>query len=348
MTRFLSLIVARNKEFYRDKGVLAWNFLFPFLVIVGFSFAFSRDNQEVFKVALHGPVGRTESEKLAAGTPGLADFLETRNIAWVPVATLDDATAKLRRHAFDLVVSDEGGQAHYWVNRSSPKGYLTEKLLLGAFASHGTPAPRRETVEGREIRYVDWLIAGLLAMNMMFSALFGVGYNLVRYRKTGVLKRLKATPLGAFEFLTAQVVSRLLIIAVSSAIIYVGCNLAVRFTMLGSYLDLTIVLMSGAICLISLGLLVAARIASEEFAGGLLNLISWPMIFLSGVWFSLEGAAPWVKKVALVFPLTHVIDGARAIMTEGATLAQVMPHVGALLGMGTVFLVVGAATFRWQ
>jgi ABC-type multidrug transport system permease subunit len=220
---------------------------------------------------------------------------------------------------------------------------LTEQILIGL-----SPGLERENVSGRAIRYVDWLIAGLLAMNMMFSALFGVGYTIVRYRKTGVLKRLKATPLTSAEFLLAQVGSRMLLLISTSVLVYTGTHALVHFRMQGSYIDLFVVLAMGAFCLISLGLLVAARIASEEFAGGLLNLISWPMIFLSGVWFSLDGAHPLVRKFAAIFPLTHVIDAARAIMTEGAGLVQVAPQLWTLVGLSLLFLIIGAWTFRWE
>jgi ABC-2 type transport system permease protein len=195
---------------------------------------------------------------------------------------------------------------------------------------------------------VDWLISGLLAMNMMFSALFGVGYTLVRYRKNGVLKRLKATPLKSYEFLIAQVFSRLLLITITSTLVYFGAHSLIHFQMLGSYGSLFVIMIAGAICLISLGLLIASRIKSEEFAGGLVNLLSWPMMFFSGVWFSLEGMHPTVKAIAQIFPLTHVIDAARAVMTEGATLAQVSHHIVVLMVMSVVFLVLGSLNFKWD
>ena len=100
--------------------------------------------------------------------------------------------------------------------------------------------------------------------------------------------------------------------------------------------------------MISIGLLIAARTASEEFAGGILNLISWPMMFLSGVWFSLEGIHPWFQKLALVFPLTHLIDGARAIMLDGAGFLEILPYLITLSVMSAILLAIGAYTFRWE
>jgi len=327
---------ARNREYIRDRSAMAWNFLFPVLVVLGFAYAFSGNDQPMFKVGVMIPSGKTLSALKVEHS-----FLETPQIQWVELAESQtmDAQKQLARHGYDLLWSP----THYWVNPSSPKGQVLQKLLLAL-----PQPPLRQEITGEPIRYVDWLISGLLAMNMMFSALFGVGYTIVRYRKTGVLKRLKATPLSAAEFLLAQVGSRMLLMISVSSIVYAGTHLLVHFRMQGSYWDLALVLALGSFCLISLGLLVAARISSEEFAGGLLNLISWPMIFLSGVWFSLDGAHPWVKKIAAIFPLTHVIDAARAIMTEGATLMQVAPHLWALAGLSAVFLMLGAWTFRWE
>jgi ABC-2 type transport system permease protein len=185
-------------------------------------------------------------------------------------------------------------------------------------------------------------------MNMMFSCLFGVGFVIVRYRKNGFLKRLKATPLGAFNFLFAQLVSRLLLIMVITIVVYAGCNLFIDFNMQGSYWALLVVATLGAMCMIAIGLLIAARTASEEFAGGILNAVTWPMMLLSGAWFSLEGTHAWVRNLAQIFPLTHMIDATRAIMNEGATLSQVMPHVWVITVMGIVFMAIGALVFKWE
>jgi ABC-2 type transport system permease protein len=206
----------------------------------------------------------------------------------------------------------------------------------------------KQVVSGRVIRYIDWVIPGILSMNMMFSALFGVGYVIVRYRKNGMLKRLKATPVTAFEYLTAQVVSRLMLIMIVTAFVFFGTNYFLHFAMYGSYFSLFFVFALGAVSMISLGLLIAARIKSEETAGGLLNMISWPMMFLSGVWFSLEGASPVMQKIAEIFPLTHVTAAARAIMVEGAGLMDVTYHIGVLVLESIVFLIIGAWAFRWD
>ncbi len=328
--RFLAILRARNKEFWRDRAALAWNLIFPIMIIGGFAVAFSGDGPDLYKVGIATMEG---GEKL--------HFEETRYIQFLPVTELSAAITKVERHQLDMLISPSTRQ--FWINDSSPAGYLLERLLKGSDGGF-----TREAVTGEGIRYVDWLISGILAMNLMFSALFGVGFVIVRYRKNGMLKRIKATPVTAFEFIAAQVVSRMWLLLSVSVLVFILADLVLDFRMYGSYLDLLIVFTLGAICLISLGLLIAARLASEELAGGLLNAISWPMMFLSGVWFSLEGVNPWLVKLAQILPLTHVINGARAIMIDGASLVDILPNLTALVVMTVVFLTVAACTFRWE
>jgi len=331
--RFISVLKARDREFVRDRSALAWNIIFPLLIIIGFAFAFTGDELDQYKV---GVIYQPDIEKIS--------FYTTEYIHFIELVELDkaDSINKVKRHQLDMLLDDENKR--YWVNDSSPSGYMLEKVLAGS----GGADYRKQLVQGQQIRYVDWLIPGVLGMNMMFSALFGVGYVVVRYRKNGVLKRLKATPLSALEFLAAQVVSRLWLIMAITTAVYIGCDLLIGFSMLGSYLSLFLVYALGAFSMISMGLIVAARVKSEEMAGGLLNMMSWPMMFLSGVWFSLEGLHPWVQKLALIFPLTHITQAARVIMLDGAGLIAVLPNLAALFVMSIIFLLLGVLLFRWE
>ena len=327
--RFFAVIKARNIEFFRDRSSLGWNLLFPILILVGLSFIFSGDGKAVYKV------GVLNSEFVQS------TFMETRYVEFIDYEDSTLATLKLEQHAIDFIV--DFSEEAYWVNQGSPNSYLIEKIFIGQH----TDFKRLETT-GKKIRYVDWILPGILGMNMMFSCLFGVGYVIVRYRKNSVLKRLKATPLSAFEFVSAQLVSRIFIVMFMSSVVYIGCNFFFDFYMLGNYFALFVIAVLGAISLISLGLLVASRSKSEELIGGLLNLSSWPMMLLSGVWFSLEGAPNAVKIIADFLPLTHLVAGARKVITEGATLTDISYHVMALLIMSTVCLALGSYLFSWN
>ncbi|MDP4983175.1 ABC transporter permease [Pseudoalteromonas tunicata] len=326
--RFLAVFKARNYEFFRDRSALGWNIMFPILLLVGFAFIFSGDGKSLYKIGILGekPVNA---------------FTQLQHVEFVAYQQVDVAEQKLRQHKLDLLV--DFNAARYWVNDSSANGYMAEKLLLASETKLV-----KQVITGKEIRYLDWVVPGILGMNMMFSCLFGIGYVIVRYRKNSVLKRLHATPLKPIEFLTAQICSRLFIILLLSSVIFIGCNVMFDFYMVGSYFDLFIITLLGAFSLIALGLLVAARSESEEFTGGMLNLTSWPMMMLSGVWFSLEGSPGFIQTIAQFFPLTHLLEGARQIMLEGASLWQIKQQVLALFVMSVVFLVLGAWLFRWQ
>lgn len=334
--RIYALFVARNIEFFRDKAALTWSVLLPVLIIFVFAYAFTDENPEKFKVAI---VAAEQSN------PPTDEFRSTRYVKFIEIEDIDANLRKIERHQIDMLF--DANTRRYWINQTSPNGYIVEKLLIAAFAGSDQQL-RQNLVQGDEVRYLDWVIPGVIAMNMMWGALFGIGYVIVRYRKMGVLKRLRATPVTSVEFLSAQIMSRLWLLLVVNVLIYIGMDFFVDFRMDGSYLDLFIVFTLGCICLICCGLVIAARISSEEVANGLLNLISWPMMFLSGIWFSLEGAHPWMQKFALILPLTHVTAAARAIMIDGASLAQVADHLLVLGVTSIVLLVIGAKIFRWE
>jgi ABC-type multidrug transport system permease subunit len=267
----------------------------------------------------------------------------------VDFADREAAFERLSRHKLDMIIERSGLPLRYWVNEDSPPGRLAEALLLQALAAGDEPRElaERGTVSGRRIDYIDWLFPGILAMNMMFSALFGVGYVIVRYRKNGMLKRLKATPITAMEYLSSQIASRLAVILFSGGIVFAACDLLFGFENEGSYLALAFVYLLGAASIIALGVLIASRSASEEFAGGMLNIVSWPMMFLSEVWFSLEGASPWVRAVSQAFPLTHVTRSMRLIMNEVATMVSLWPHVLMLVLTTAACLAVASMLFKW-
>lgn len=308
----------------------------PVLIVAGFAITFTSDFSDQYKV---GVINLSNLER--SSIVNLNTFLATKYIEFLDVKETERAKIKVQRHQLDMLIDPKG--QNYWINEESPNGYLVEKILLASANDY-----QKETVSGKEIRYVDWVIPGILAMNMMFSALFGVGYVIVRYRKNGMLKRLKATPLTAFEYLSVQIVSRLLLIMAITIFVFYGTNIFIGYAMYGSHLSLFLVFALGAISLISLSLIIAARTTSEEMAGGLLNLFSWPMMFLSGVWFSLEGTNPLVQQFAEFLPLTHVTAAARAIMIDGAGLIDVSYHLIILIVQSVLFLAIGAYTFRWE
>jgi ABC-2 type transport system permease protein len=345
--RLWVIFKARNREYFRDRAAFGWNFLFPFLIIAGFGLIFGGKEFSEYKVGVFPLAGHSRPAESLRVAPS---FGETRYLQFVPIESLEEGLAKLNRHKIDFLVKNDPVSRDYWVNEASPKGYIIERLFNDSLrASDGLPpAGRKNAVQGARIRYIDWLFPGILGMNMMFSALWGVGYVVVRYRKNGVLKRLKATPLTALEYLGAQVLSRVFLLMFSLVVVWVGCDLIFDFQVAGRYLDLLLTFLVGGLSLTAVGVLMASRGVSEEFTSGVLNFITWPMMFLSEVWFSLEGAPRWVWGLAQVFPLTHLISAVRKIMNDGADLVAVRLELAVMLAISAACLALGARLFSWN
>lgn len=330
MKRFFAIFKARNLEFFRDRGTVFWNILFPVLLILGFSFAFSNQEQPLFKI---GIISKPEKK---------IDFLDYKYLNIISYDDQELAFTKLRHHQIDMILDPQSNV--YYINELSSGSYISEKLLSGSNSDEW----EKQTVIGKPIRYIDWVVPGILGMNIMFSCLIGVGFIIVRYRKNGVLKRFKATPISAFEFILAQVFSRFSIMLIITLIIYTGCNFIFNFVMEGSYLVLLLLAVMGIICMISMGLMIASRFKSEELAGGIMNVSAWPMMIFSGVWFSLEGSPKSLQIISQFLPLTHFVGGAREVMLDGAGLTDVLDHIGILAVMTAFFILIGTATFKWE
>ena len=165
----------------------------------------------------------------AVASDSLPELLEFPGIETIS-SDRSKALDRLSRQQTDLVVEVVGDSVRYWVNGNSASGAILELLLK---YTESRSLERGET-DGEAIRYVDWVVPGILGMNMMYSALWGVGYVVVRYRQSGYLRRLRATPLTKFEFLSAQVLSRLLVTLTASTIVFVGTNLILDYKMVGS------------------------------------------------------------------------------------------------------------------
>jgi ABC-type multidrug transport system permease subunit len=335
--RLFAVWHARNLEFLRDRSTLVFNFVLPLALVVAFAVIFGGQPRNLIAIGVIAASGATLDA-------GLHPFLGTRYVDFdrVEALGLDAAIRAVERHQTDLLL-DLRGVPRYWVNADSPKGYLAEKLLL-----ESARGAIRQPVSGAAVAYVDWLLPGILGMNMMFSCLFGVGYVVVRYRKSGFLRRLSATPVTALEFGAAQILSRLALTISVTTLVYAVLALLVPFRNDGSALLLLATALLGATCMISLGFMVAARFSSEELANGVINLVSWPMMLLSGVWYSLEGAPPWLRTAAEALPLTQMLHAARAIMLDGAGVLDILPRLATLLAMTAVFLGIAAAGFRWR
>jgi ABC-type multidrug transport system permease subunit len=372
--QFAAMFKARTMEFVRDRGTLLWNVAMPIFLVFGFAFA-TNGPDKLFKVGVMAPAGVKPAAALAqSGLGQLSQDEQVSLVRYDPAKIpLPAALKKLSQHQLEMLV--DPSTHRYWVNPESSKSRLLLRIysLPQTVAAQGlTPIAGNAALAGnsgdaanaanasplsgytqglsggKAVRYVDWLVPGAIGMNMLFSCLFGVGFVIVRYRKNGVLKRFKATPVSALNFVLAQGASRFVIVLITAVIVYAGTNIFLHFTMNGSYLLLVLVTALAIISMISLGLVFASRFKSEELANGLMNLATFPMLLLSGVFFSLEGAPEFLRGISWALPLTHFTDAAREIMLDGAGILTVAPHLLFLGGVSVIFLLIAARLFKWE
>jgi len=339
--RIWTIFIARTKEFYRDRSALGWNVIFPILIIVGFTVVFRSDSSPILKVGVVA-LAEKPAENVISNKQ-FNEFLKIKYINFIKFNSKEKAIGSLQKFKIDMVI--DSNSKTYWINESSPNGYLAEQLLKGA--QNKSSVFKKQSFYNKGIQYVEWLFPGILGMNAMFNSLYGVGYVLVMYRKNGILKRFSVAPVRPFEFLSAQILSRMFVVLATTVVVYVGTVLLYGFKCKGSLFTLFVLFALGSFCMISLGLLIASRSDSQEFADGVINIITWPMMFLSEVWFSLEGSRPWVQKVSQFLPLTHIVDGARMVMNEGATLLDMQFQIVYLVAVSLLFLFLGSLLFRW-
>ncbi|WOT06750.1 ABC transporter permease [Shewanella youngdeokensis] len=327
MNALFALISARNTEFFRDKSALGWSLLFPIAIIIALVLVFDDDNPSLYQLGVYGV------------TEEITQLQTLKHIEIIHYDDLAQAQHKVARHLVDGLISGDT----YWVNPDSAQGYILEQVILSKL-----PQLQTKPITGDAVRHVEWILPGIIGMNMMFSALYGVGYVVVRYRRTGVLKRLQVTPLGAWQFLASQLISRLGATVLSSILVFVVIAVLFDIQPQGNIALLVLNTVLGSAAMISIGLLVASRTRSDELCNGLLNILSWPMMFLSGIWFSLEGAKPWVRFMADCLPLTHMNDANRAVIIDGAGLLDISDHLLFLVAIICICLGIASRTFSWD
>lgn len=336
----VELTIVRVKEFVRETEALFWVFGFPLLMTVALGFAFRDSGPE--KV----PVGVVQSPAAAQQLQALASSpaLQPR------IYTAQEGRAELRRGNISLLV--EGTPPVYRYDPGRPEARTArlevDDALQIAAGRKSAFEPREERVAEQGARYVDFLVPGLLGMNLMGTGMWGVGFVVVNARMKKLLKRLVATPMKKSDYLVSHFLSRILFLVLEVATLVVFAWLAFDVRIHGSWILFVAICFLGAMAFAGLGILVASRARTIEAVSGLMNLVMVPMWICSGVFFSYErfpdAALPFIRAL----PLTALNDALRAVMNDGLGLTAVAPMLINLSIWAVVTYVVGLRIFRWQ
>jgi ABC-type multidrug transport system permease subunit len=342
---YLQLIMAREKEMWREPEVIFWVFVFPILLALGLGIAFRNKPAEVNRVAIVAGPGAARAFELLEASP------QKRSVR---AQVLPEAAAlnQFRLGKCDLVVIPEvDGALEYRYDPARPESVLARATVndaLQAAAGRKDPLATSEKASSEPgARYIDFLIPGLLGMNLMNSGMWGIGFALVEMRQRKLLKRYVATPMRRSDFLLALASSRLVLMLIELALLLGFGVLAFHMRLLGSWASVILISAVGALCFGGLGLLTASRAQKIETVSGLINVVMMPMWLLSGVFFSYERFPAILLPLIKALPLTALNDALRATILEGASLAAQGTRLLVLLLWGGVSYLLALRWFRW-
>jgi ABC-type multidrug transport system permease subunit len=353
------LTLVRFLEFLREPEALFWVFIFPVLLAAGLGLAFRNRPPDVLKIA--------------AVTPHLAAALKQEkllDVQWLSVAAAERA---LREGKVALVATPDPrilrgdvsglsgetpGAVHelvgvvYEYDDTNPEGRTARMLADRAIQR---AAGRVDVVESNDrmlrepgSRYIDFLIPGLLGMNLMGGSIWGLGFTIVDARRKKLIKRLVATPMPRHYYLLSFALSRLIMLVLEVVVLLGFGALVFHVPVRGSLADMGVLCVLGSMSFGAIGLLIASRVQTIEAANGLMNLVMLPMWIVSGVFFSAQRFPDLLQPVIKVLPLTAIIDALRANMLQGAGFAQLAPQMAILGCWMVVCFTLALRIFRWR
>ena len=341
----VELTLARFREFLREPEAVFWVFAFPVIMTCALGIAFrSRGEEPVI-------VGIVEQPGEQAGADALAQALDAAGGFTVRRIAPEDLDRAVRDGRAPVVVVP-GTPPAYRFDAARAESQVArlavDRALQRAAGRTDAFTPVEEPVRIVGSRYIDWLVPGLLGMNIMGTGLWGVGFAIVHARTKKLLKRLVATPMSKAHYLLSHVLSRFLFLALEVVVIVGFAWIFFDVAVHGALWALAAIAILGGLSFGGLGLLLASRVKTIEAVSGLMNLVMLPMWVLSGVFFASTNFPEAMQPLIKVLPLTALNDALRAIVNEGLALTAVTREIAILTTWGLVSFLLSLKLFRWQ
>jgi ABC-2 type transport system permease protein len=335
----VQLTLVRIREFAREPEAIFWVFVFPILLAAGLGIAFRNRPADVLPVA--------------CTTPQLANALSREKLLSVRRMSEAEAEQALRTGKVTLLASPgTGGTVVYRYDDTNPDGRaartLADSAIQRAAGRKDPVATRDRLVSERGSRYIDYLIPGLVGMNLMGSAIWGMGYAIVDARRKKLMKRLVATPMPRSYYLLSFLLSRLGLLVAEVGVLVGFGYFAFGVPLRGSIVSLAALCVLGSLAFSAVGLLLASRARTIEAASGLMNVVMMPMWIVSGVFFSPDRFPAIVRPAIKALPLTAAIDALRANMLQGSSLYHLAPQIGVLAAWTVGCFALAMKLFRWR
>jgi ABC-2 type transport system permease protein len=335
------LTLARMREFYREPEAVFWVFGFPIVLAFALGIAFREHGPTELKVAVLRSPGDSALRKAFDDSKALSAIV----LDW------DEATAQLRSGRVALLVLPGDPIVYrYDPERSDSRLARLEADEVVRQSVEGPDARRvrDESVTGRGSRYIEFLIPGLLGMNLMGSGLWGVGFSVVQARTKKLLKRFMATPMRRSHYLASFILSRLIFLFVEVAALVGFARWIFDVRVAGSMGSMAFIAILGALSFSGLGMLVASRARTIEAVSGLMNLVMLPMWLVSGTFFSYARFPDSIQPLVKALPLTALNDALRAVMIDGISILHLGAPLAIVAGWGLASFTVALKIFRWR
>jgi ABC-type multidrug transport system permease subunit len=337
----LELTKTRLREFVREKGLLFWVFGFPILMAMGLGLAFREKPADPPRVAVIAPETNAAANAL----------LQSKELA-AERRTEGEAKRALARARVDLVIELRDGAPVFHFDPAHDKAALAraiaDDVLQRAAGRQDVLSRVDRPVSEVGSRYIDFLVPGLIALNIMGSSIWGVGFNLVLARKRKLLRRYAVTPMRRSHFLLSYFFSRCFFLALELSVLVAFGYFAFGTAVRGNLLSLSLVAFIGAGSFAAISLMIGARVENTEAASGWMNFVQLPMWVLSGAFFSYERFPEWMHEPIRFLPLTALNDALRAIYSDELGIFGLYHEIGVLAVWGLLGFLISARAFRWQ
>jgi ABC-2 type transport system permease protein len=341
---FTQLVLTRFREFYREPEVVFWVYGFPLILAIGLGIAFSGGKLPPPTVDIQG----SEQDSRVAK---LKEILQAEEMK-VEVHSRQECRERLKRGKTDLYIVPEDKHLRYVYDDTRKESVMArhwvESVWVRSQRGASVPKSKNDPQEERGSRYIDFLVPGLMGMNIMGGGLFGIGFVLVDMRVRKLFKRFLATPMNRVDFLLALFTARTaFLIPEMLALFAVGWFLF-GVPVEGNPLTLLLVILLSAFMFSALGLLIGSRTEKMESASGLINLFMLPQYLFSGVFFSSRRFPEEVQPFIQALPLTQVNDALREVMLEGRTLPDIAWRLAIIAAWTVVPMYLALKWFRWR
>ena len=370
MKIYLALTVASLKMYFRNKQALFWALFFPLLIMIIFGMMnfekYASPNVGIYDAANNDAskalilaLGGTSDEELLSVTTGTLDelhheleFGSSRAVIEIPSNYVIPGEFAEIKVTYDERFQQERAVVSTILEQVTDAAFKEAAQVPDEYRVENSIGVSETFITGQGQGFKAWLIPGVAAMAIMQTGLFTVVFTLVRFKSQGVLRRLKATPIGAAHFLAGQLTTKAIVVVVQTyVLVIVGAivlGVSVGGGRIGVWFDLTILALLGGALFIAIGLAVSGWAKNEETAAPIANIITMPMLFLSGVFFPLSVMPDWLTRWSQYLPLTYLADGMRAITVEGASIITLGDE---LIGLGVwivISFIVATRLFKWE